>query len=509
MNLPCHAVLRSTLFFIVSLALFMLGMDKTINIYDEGLILTGALRVMAGEIQHRDFYANYGPGQFYLLAGLFKLFDPSVLVLRIYDSVLRAGILLLVWRMATHYVRPWIAVLTTACTFIWLLVVGGYGYPVIPVLLLALAALYVLLRSGTSRAIFAAGALTGLAALFRYDAGGFIAVALSVSLLAMGLMNKQSARSILRQLVIYAAGIAIVFVPVAGVYLAIAPLSAFLHDVIIFPGKFYNATRALPFPGLVDALGSPGKLVVFLPLMTIGAALATWRRQSSTWRLLLLPVCLLTGMLYLKGIVRVSPLHFIMGIVPSFLLIGMMLESALQQPRKNLRIAISVLAMLSVVISGAGMSKRIKHLQRMQAAMWQSRDCTLCFPTSPDREAAAAFVADQTAPGERIFVGLDKHDRTFINDNYFYFLAGRLPATHWHHFDPALQDRADIQQQMIAEFTAASPRLIVLESGILGDPEPNESANSSGVTLLDDYIASHYTPVRQFGPLTVLRPNND
>ena len=33
------------------------------------------MRVAAGDVPHADFYANYGPGQFYFIAALFKLFD--------------------------------------------------------------------------------------------------------------------------------------------------------------------------------------------------------------------------------------------------------------------------------------------------------------------------------------------------------------------------------------------------------------------------------------------------
>jgi hypothetical protein len=48
--------------------------------------LTGAIRVAAGPIAHRAFYTPYGPGQFYILAGLFNAFGQTVLVERLYDA---------------------------------------------------------------------------------------------------------------------------------------------------------------------------------------------------------------------------------------------------------------------------------------------------------------------------------------------------------------------------------------------------------------------------------------
>ena len=72
------ALLYPTLFLSAFLFIFA-TMKRFGSIYDEGLILTGAMRVANGEIPHRDFYANYGPAQFYVVALLFKLFGPSVM----------------------------------------------------------------------------------------------------------------------------------------------------------------------------------------------------------------------------------------------------------------------------------------------------------------------------------------------------------------------------------------------------------------------------------------------
>lgn len=67
------------LLLVVAFVVLLLAMQRDLNVYDEGLVLVGAMRVADGEISDRDFYANYGPAQFYVLAGLFKLFAPSIL----------------------------------------------------------------------------------------------------------------------------------------------------------------------------------------------------------------------------------------------------------------------------------------------------------------------------------------------------------------------------------------------------------------------------------------------
>lgn len=71
--------------------LFLIAtMDRFAYPYDEGLILVGATRVLSDDIPYRDFYSIYGPGQFYVLAALFKVFGPSVLVERLWDFLVRS-----------------------------------------------------------------------------------------------------------------------------------------------------------------------------------------------------------------------------------------------------------------------------------------------------------------------------------------------------------------------------------------------------------------------------------
>ena len=80
-----------------------LTMDRTVNIYDEGIILTAAMRVAAGDIIHRDFYANYGPAEFYVVSWLLKAFGQSILPERIFDLSMRAGIATLIYSSLVYY----------------------------------------------------------------------------------------------------------------------------------------------------------------------------------------------------------------------------------------------------------------------------------------------------------------------------------------------------------------------------------------------------------------------
>ena len=62
----------------------------------------------------------------------------------------------------------------------------------------------------------------------------------------------------------------------------------------------------------------------------------------------------------------------------------------------------------------------------------------------------------------------------------------------------------EIQSEIIAELWASRPRYVVVSSKSDSVEEPNESARSSGVTVLDQYIRANYRAVAAFGSLTIL-----
>src|SRR5574342_677733 len=80
---PSRPLLASSLVFLL-VAIYLLPVAPLgLNVYDEGVRLYGAQRVLAGDLPYHDFFAYYGPGQFYWPAVLFKLFGERILVARL------------------------------------------------------------------------------------------------------------------------------------------------------------------------------------------------------------------------------------------------------------------------------------------------------------------------------------------------------------------------------------------------------------------------------------------
>jgi len=140
---------------------------------------------------------------------------------------------------------------------------------------------------------------------------------------------------------------------------------------------------------------------------------------------------------------------------------------------------------------------------RCSAFLAESRLVLLEFTLEPDRNAAIDFIKKNTAPDERIYIGLNRHDKVFVNDVASYFQAQRMPVTKWHHFDPGLQNTAKVQAEIMRDLEKNKLRYVWLEPTWDDVAEPNESAKSSGVYLLDVYIRNHYHLEHTFGRITI------
>ena len=101
-------------------------------------------------------------------------------------------------------------------------------------------------------------------------------------------------------------------------------------------------------------------------------------------------------------------------------------------------------------------------------------------------------------------MGLGRHDKIFADNLTLTFAAEVVAPTRWHDLHPGVQTRSDVQAQMIQELSARPLAYVVLEREWDDVSEPNESARSSGVTALDEYLVANFTPVFHAGSLAVL-----
>jgi hypothetical protein len=70
--------IAGALCFAAGLRATVLSLHESIAFYDEGLLLSNSNMLLMGKMPFRDFYTNYPPGIFLVIAGIWKLFGISV-----------------------------------------------------------------------------------------------------------------------------------------------------------------------------------------------------------------------------------------------------------------------------------------------------------------------------------------------------------------------------------------------------------------------------------------------
>ena len=538
--------LATALVFALSFLVLALSMAPEINPVDEGLILTNSTSVVVGNIPHRDFYALYGPGQFYVVAGLFDLFGQAVLVERLYDLVVKALLVSFVYLVSLHLMRTMYAALASAFCVLWIADAGNFpAYPIWPCLLLILASIWIALplfhgAYSVTRLVLI-GLCVGAIALFRYDMGILALAVYSAEFALFGLLEREpfgSRRWRLGALLVPFWGAAgLVLIVLASVYVRYGIAQDFKFQIVTYPSSYYVAMRGLPFP--VIARHTLHEMIIYFPILVLGSVsllivpklkqlnLRQGRNQEM-WIAML--IAAFAAGLYFKGVVRVSIIHMMSSIIPSFILLGFAFDRLMSRQRLFAYRALAVPVVIAVVFAVVPSISAVRRVEAMvrdnlKDAIKVARSPTLnsngtrderCDPEKsltrarcfvlPDAELAAIrYVVAHSKPTEPILVANGINDKTFANNMAFYFLAGRQPATKWAEFDPGLQNSAPIQAEMVGELEKHQPLLIVLDTTWDDLNEPNGSTKHSGVGMLDDYIHQHYQEVTRFDPYIVLQ----
>jgi hypothetical protein len=499
------------------------GLTRPINFYDEGFPVYAAVRVLDGQVPYRDFWTVHPPGQWYTLAAVFKLFGASLLAERIWDALVRVTFLFSLYASASRLTTPRIALVPGVVMFVYLGATPFYAYMMFPALLLSMLsglALLVHARDPRARWLVAAGLCVGLTGLYRHDVALYAAIAGAVTLTARMLVARSGAGAVARALGTFAAGAAAIALPTAALLLSAVPAGVLWDHLFVYPARLARSLRSLPLPPLwIDplmALQGPesrreyltvlldGWIPVYFPLIAyalggaVSATLLVRRARGqdpgqSGWGTLWLT--LFGGLLYLQALSRADAIHLMpTSLAAIVLLTAVALWGWRAFGRAPMLAAMCVsLPLLSISWFWTPALYWAEGIYRG----WPP-DCSRplprarCMPLRADEAAIAQLVQRLVPPDERIFVGHGQHDRIFVTDTLFYFIADRDSATRYFSLEPGVATTEPVQREIVKELERHRVRIIVLYAPNQPYFEPNESGRSSGVTVLDDYIRSAY-----------------
>lgn len=507
--------------------------------------VVGALRVLRGEVPYRDFWSMYAPGQFYAIAGLYRLFGAELMVQGLAVCLVRAASTALLFALLRRAGAPRPAALAAALVLLglsWEIAPELTSYP--PALLLGLAALFALqshARTGSRLQVLLAGLALGVAATFKHDVAAYLALAAAAGvLLGPRLARTRPPAAPIRSALWLALGALIVVVPVAAVLARVAGAEAW-RDLIVFPATDFRHIRAEPWPPILPPLApwrswlaAPADLALARAAIdSLGRGLCAHLPEAAwcgglalAWRARgrLAPSAAATAATALVGIplyewaAHTQPnTHVISMAVLSWLLGAALL------PRTRAGLALAVVFLSAWAV---GFLPRPAESAARLALGWRGR-VALRLPgarairVSP-REAAyfqpiVAWIQANVPPEEPIYCGVTRHDLPVIGNLRFYVLSGHLPAHRTHEIHPGITDDEHRQRETIARLDERGVRCAVLWR--FGGSNPDWSPARLerrralrqalhpewGSDLLDRWLAQHFEPVMEVDEYVLLK----
>jgi hypothetical protein len=120
-------------------------------------------------------------------------------------------------------------------------------------------------------------------------------------------------------------------------------------------------------------------------------------------------------------------------------------------------------------------------------------------------EEVAREVHRRVPPGRPVFVANPRHDLVHVGNPLLYVLLQRPNPTRYDVMQPGVVTTAAVQREIVGDLRRSRPAVVVRWLSPLADQrEPNGSGRSSGVHLLDRYLASAYRPLRRVGDYLLL-----
>ncbi len=477
------------------------NLSKSIGLYDEGILLTGAKRLVNGEMIYRDFWAIYPPLNYLGLASFFKLFGQSIFVEKFYNIVVALfGLISIYWlfRLKTGKVLALIA-----CLFLF-----GFTSPLKLThifIFLTMISVWGLFRNPKGKySPYIVGLAVGLTFITRLDFGLLTG---AVAFVAILILSKWNIKKIVAYCLKVFAGFVAPLIPLLIWIASQNALGQYLQQNYWYPffGNFV-AQRKLPIPdlftlehGLGGSLSFAFNWFFWLFVVIFFVTLFFLKKLDEDKKFLNVFALLVAGSLpYIMQ--RSDSPHLIFVNILAFTFFYFTIFSISKFKLKYFLISLLVPLLLfyypfKIVTSpddGEPASSKVYSFYSQELKETNDND---------ELEAVVNYVKENIDENEPIFIGMTDHSKLFINNVTLYFLLPNEIPTMYHELHPGVADTREIQEQIIEEIKKV--KYVILWDFFMC--EPNESCNSTEVYLLDEYIKSNYSVVETFGQYQILK----
>lgn len=473
---------------------------------DEGELLTYPWLFAHGSLPYRDFFVQYPPSTFVLLAALVKMGVPALIAERGLSISVRVLYVLAVNRTLTGswHRFSWVGAPATFGLLFFAPDADIRAYPWVvglPVLWLGLAAL--------RRCPGLAAALFFVAATFRFEFG--VAGIVALGTLVVFDRKRGKSREYLLGIVALLTGLTVFFLG-----LGLLTGGAALRDIFVDSALAISPGRKLPlWPPNYGAVGLLLAIIMVSgPTVLVVASAVTCRcyqLASNLAVLSLVPHFLQRADWLGLRMVAVVTVPWLVVCLRDVLRDHEARRGASLSPRATtaVRAGLGAVGMLvgvsytflvlvfvtlvaPLTLASAG-SRLVSEGQR-GVIVWTKQEAR-------DDLQIARFIRSRTEPGDRVFIAPVKVRYAMYNSTQLYYLLGLPPASHKREMHPGVETQASIRREIISELSHC--RLIVLtRAGYWYEPNASQIP---GRPLLQRFIWRRYRIVLSNTSFQLLR----
>lgn len=506
--------------FLVSVAYNFSIIKEDMNIYDEGLILAGADRVIHGVLPYRDFWSIYPPGQFYAVAFLFKLFGSSVLVERVYDILIKSFLSLSVYLVNRKLgLSGFLSTIGWAMSVMWIEYSGFPVYPVYAALLVifvGLSEFVKYLETNKTCYIVCCAFYIALSGLFRHDLAGMVTLAILITMVVKTFWGE---KCFWYHLLYFLGAVALISLLLFLPFIKSVGLSSIINHLFTIPAQVMPEYRWLPYPDFsfanIQFFVFPSVLFISL-VFSLYLVLIVKTSDKLGYGMLVLS---LTGIFFINQIrVRSDNIHLLPVAVGSICLFPILLCALMtfvggkknkgEEPASDRGVVLTPVARNVVIVILFGLTSLCLVAPVKNKIKGVNNAYFLLPKASPIARAGCAVVPEslryvvpyiQSNIGEKeaIYVGVMDHDKFISNSVITYYLANRRYATRYHELHPGVTTTVDTQKEIVQELQNNAVRMVILGPDYWD--EPNKTRVDLKLDILDNYIATNYYQDKRFG----------
>ena len=504
-NLPAIIIFACLFIYLLS------GFNYDFKIYDEGIAVVGANRIADGDIPYLDFWTIYPPGQYYLLAFIFKIFGFELINERICSILIFFLTAILLNSISFNLTKSSISIIAPILYVFFISYSTMYGTAMGTSILLTLTSFYYFhkwIQSPSPKFLFLSSFFAGLTSIFRLDIGIYSILSNFIILFVYYTQLKLTLKIIIKNLLTLILGFSIVTIPV---YLTLFFYSGFnnvVEQLIIFPSKIFPNYRSLPFPNPFDVFSGESSItfklnmlwagiVFYLPLIIyISSIIIVYKNQNDgkikIEKLKIIHIVISGLFFYMQASIRSDIEH----LLPTLFISSVLLVYIFYIFGKNKLFKISF-ALLTLFLLSAPIYKKIELNKQnlVQLKIPRLNGILVNQIRAFELNIIHNFFKENVRYNEKIFIGNLRHDLIYINDVMMYFILNRMAGTKYHELSPGQATKNETQLAIIRDLQKNKVKFIILRKEELQIPEKNLSSISSGITILDDYLEINFNEV--------------